>query len=171
MAELNPLPASGPHLGSSAHERAALGARRSYTQLHAGGSSNTISGMLNVQAEQQHAAGQQHGRLADKQQHEHQQQADKQQHSQQASSLAPSEDSSSAQQLDRTNSSQHSSSGSYWPGPLVQGAPFAVCQTGAKFPAYVSSGVQLGSFDDRYTHFYSISPDACTNPTIYWLGR
>ena len=29
----------------------------------------------------------------------------------------------------------------------------------------------VGDYDDRYTHFYSISPDACTNPTIYWLGR
>jgi hypothetical protein len=46
-----------------------------------------------------------------------------------------------------------------------------VCQSGAAFPAFVSSSVQLGSYDDRYTHFYSISPDACTNPTIFWLGR
>lgn len=29
----------------------------------------------------------------------------------------------------------------------------------------------VGTYDERYTHFYSISPDACTNPTIYWLGR
>jgi hypothetical protein len=41
----------------------------------------------------------------------------------------------------------------------------------AALPAYVSNNVQPSSFDVRYTHFYSISPDACTNPTIYWLGR
>jgi hypothetical protein len=54
---------------------------------------------------------------------------------------------------------------------LAVGAPYAVCQTGCKFPAYVSSSTGLGQYDERYTHFYSISPDACTNPTIYWLGR
>jgi len=26
-------------------------------------------------------------------------------------------------------------------------------------------------FDDRYTHFFSISPDTCSNATVYWLGR
>jgi hypothetical protein len=124
-----------------------LGSRRSYTQL-SGSGSNTISGMLNAQAEQ------------------HPQQ--------QAPATAADCDSSSGGsgggQLGRSNSSQQSS-GTSWQGPLAQGAPYAVCQTGAKYPAFVGSSVQLGLFDDRYTHFYSISPDACTNPTIYWLGR
>eukprot|EP00775_Hariotina_reticulata_P002344 gene2344-2651_t len=36
---------------------------------------------------------------------------------------------------------------------------------------FCTRSAPLGSWDDRYTHFYSISPDACTNPSIYWLGR
>jgi hypothetical protein len=49
--------------------------------------------------------------------------------------------------------------------------PLGLCNPTGSFPGFCSSSVPLGSWDDRYTHFYSISPDACTNPTIYWLGR
>ncbi|KAF8056752.1 BFRUCT3 [Scenedesmus sp. PABB004] len=38
-------------------------------------------------------------------------------------------------------------------------------------PGYDAAAAPPGSWDERFTHFYSISPDACTNPTIYWLGR
>jgi hypothetical protein len=38
-------------------------------------------------------------------------------------------------------------------------------------PGFNMASAVPGSWDERYTHFYSISPDACTNPTIYWLGR
>jgi hypothetical protein len=38
-------------------------------------------------------------------------------------------------------------------------------------PGFHMASAVPGSWDERYTHFFSISPDACTNPTIYWLGR
>lgn len=178
LAELNPLPAGGATLGSSAHDRVALGMRRSYTQLSAGGNNSTLSTILGSPPDHQ----QQHtllGRPGDKQQQQQQhthphQQADKQQ--QQASAAADDANGGlhhqqqHQQQLGRRNSSS-GGVGPTWAGPLIQGAPYAVCQSGAKFPAYVGSNVQCSSFDERYTHFYSISPDACTNPTIYWLGR
>jgi hypothetical protein len=60
--------------------------------------------------------------------------------------------------------SNGSSSSSLPPHALVNawGGPPPGCNMAAVVP---------GSWDERYTHFYSISPDACTNPTIYWLGR
>lgn len=58
-------------------------------------------------------------------------------------------------------------------------APATAAATGCALDLTAAGVGALGLVDARlpqtqeeaYSHFYSISPDACTNPTLYWLGR
>jgi hypothetical protein len=181
LAELNPLPAGGVPLGSSMHDRLALGSRRSYTQL--AGSSNALSSIVGSPP----TAEQQHWRPHEKQQLDKQDGHHPQQQQQQQPGLPPlcggnggtssNDSSSSTAACDGLQSAGSgglggSSSARQRQALLAQGgAPYGVCAAGAPYPAFVSAAVLLSNWDEQYTHFYSISPDACTNPTIYWLGR
>ncbi|WIA41557.1 hypothetical protein OEZ86_008923 [Tetradesmus obliquus] len=150
IVQLNPLPAGALPLGSSNHARLAMGNRKhSLSRLNSSSSGGGIA------APPAAADGpmQQHGDPL------------QQQDSRINSSSACGCDGISII-ADCTSSSINGSSSS------SSEPPYALVNAwGGPPPGCSMAGVAAGSWDERYSHFYSISPDACTNPTIYWLGR
>ncbi|KAF6258531.1 hypothetical protein COO60DRAFT_1107801 [Scenedesmus sp. NREL 46B-D3] len=158
IAQLNPLPAGALPLGSSNHARLAMGNRKhSLSHLN----TNSSSGSLTIAAD---GPLQQHG--------EKQQQEDTANSSSRRSydAVSMGADCSSSGAAGHGSSSYTGSNGNS--SSNSSAPPHALVNAwGGPPPGFNMASAVAGSWDERYTHFYSISPDACTNPTIYWLGR